>query len=117
MPSVRHVAAASWAGAGIIPPAGKNPAHALDHLKLLSNTLHPVLSEELKAISFNRFINYLQQLQGAAVQSSNLIIHRVRGASFFFDARGLLPGVFSVFQTLCSTDKIWLLQQGNFWES
>jgi glycine oxidase len=41
---------ASWAGAGIIPPA--HPAHArtpFDRLRALSSTIYPILSEELRA--------------------------------------------------------------------
>jgi glycine oxidase len=43
---------ASWAGAGIIPPANAPQAHnPLDRLLTLSNQLYPLLSQELKELT------------------------------------------------------------------
>src|SRR5690606_23090247 len=39
---------ASWAGAGILPPAGPYSTHPLEQLTLLSNRLHRAWAEQLR---------------------------------------------------------------------
>src|SRR5436190_15243540 len=40
---------ASWAGAGILPPAGPHAAHPLEQLRAQSNQLHAEWAETLRA--------------------------------------------------------------------